>query len=265
MSILLPDSAQRLAPTLSPLLKSGGRAKDALQALRKAGAQAVQLDASLPGLRPRELDRRARRDLVASCARAGLEIAGIDLFVPRKHLTEPEHQDRAVAALSAAIDLAAELGKRPVSVGLPVGDVPGDVIDALIVAADAHGVPLAIHSEDRIDQLAAWLKQTDHRLIGAALDPAALLSRDKSPIHALHQLSKHVFVARLSDSLELASGERNRCVVGDGDLDLLSYRVSLSMCEQIKSPCVLDVRQIGQPGQGVVRGLSAWADAAPSL
>jgi len=265
MAIIQPDHQHTLAPTLGPLVRGGGNAKSALQSIRKAGAHAVQLDAAVPGLRPRELDHRGRRDLAASCARAGLAIAGVDLFVPRKHLTEPEHQDRAVTALSAAIELAADLGKRPVSFGLPVGDVPGDVIDALLTAADAHGVALAIHAEDRMDKLTGWLKQVDQPLIGAAIDPAAMLSLGHDPVAALHDLSKKLKAARLCDSQEQAGGERTRCPLGDGDLDLLAYRVALSMCEALAGPCVLDLRRLDSVKPALRSGVEAWNNTAPGI
>jgi len=250
---------------MGPLVSGGSGAKAVLQELRKAKAHGVQLDAALAGLRPRELDHRARRDLAASCARVGLMIAGIDLFVPRRHLTDPEHQDRAVTALTGAIGLAAELGKRPVSVGLPVGDVPGDVVDALLVACDTHGVTLAVHAEDRLDQLTAWLDKLDHPQVGAAIDPAALLSLGHDPVDGVHQLSSHLKVARLCDSQEQAGGERTRCPLGQGDLDVLGYRVALSMCEGTVSPCVLDLRRLDKPGQALRQGMQAWSDAGPEL
>lgn len=117
------------------------------------GFRAVQLDATAAGLRPRDLDRSARRDLAATLRRAELTCAGIDLLIPPQHFTDPTHADRAAEALFAAIDLAADLGTLTesavvsrarsalapiVTVSLPAPDDPA-LASGLIQRVDALG------------------------------------------------------------------------------------------------------------------------------
>ena len=71
-----------LAPTLAPL---GEQPRAALARLSKLGFRHVQLDATQPGLRPRELDRSARRHLAATLRRPEDSPIGVDLWVPASH------------------------------------------------------------------------------------------------------------------------------------------------------------------------------------
>ena len=161
MPILTHGSDLRLAPTLRPLVvATDGTVRAALDQVRKLGFPAVQLDATLAGIRPRELSPRARKDLAALFARNDVQIAGIDLFLPRAHYVDAQHLDRAVAATIGAIELAADLGRVTVSLSLPVSDLKDDVKSALVEAADGHGVRLAVHAEDQPDELIKWLDAT---------------------------------------------------------------------------------------------------------
>lgn len=84
---------------------------------RAAGYAAVQLDGTAPGLRARELDGSARRDIAASLARRGLGLSGIDLFVPSADLVDLARVDRALGAIVAGMELMADL--RSVCIGDP--------------------------------------------------------------------------------------------------------------------------------------------------
>src|SRR5690606_13026801 len=77
-----------------PALKGAGP-RAPIEAAAKAGFRAVALDASAAGLRPRDLDRSARRDLAALLRRLELAFAGLDLWIPPEHFASPEHADRA--------------------------------------------------------------------------------------------------------------------------------------------------------------------------
>ena len=131
-----------------PIVEQSGRSlKNALTKLVKSGFTSVQLDATLSGIRPRELNVRARKDLSALLTRNSMSLAGIDLFIPVAHFTDPQQVDRAMGAALATIELAADLGRVPVSTALPVGELTDDVKSALVEAADGHNVRLAIHAD----------------------------------------------------------------------------------------------------------------------
>src|SRR5690606_35381914 len=105
-----------LAPTLAAL---PGEPRRSIDRLHELGFRFIQLSATHPGLRPRELDQSARRDLLATLRRRERSPAGVDLWIPPEHFADAAQVDRAVAAAIAAIELAADLGRVPLSLALP--------------------------------------------------------------------------------------------------------------------------------------------------
>jgi hypothetical protein len=259
MAILTHGSDLRLAPTVRPLVAAGdGSVRSALERLARAGFDAVQLDATLAGLRPRDLSKTGRRDLAALMARQSMRIAGIDLFLPRSHYVEAQHLDRALSATLAGIELAADIGRVPVSIALPVKDVADEVKSAIVEAADGHGVRLAVHAEDQIAELLAWLNTVDVAAIGAGIDPAAIVSRGLSAAKVTAQFGKRLAVARLSDATLSAV----RCLVGEGALDVATYRVTLDLASNRSGPVVLDLRGLELPMAAAKATRAAWEKAA---
>jgi len=103
MPILTHGSDLRLAPAIKPLIAVGdGTVRSAITWARKHDFQAIQLDATLPGIRPRELGKRARKDLTALLHRQDMLLAGLDLFIPRRHYLDSDHIDRAISATQAS-------------------------------------------------------------------------------------------------------------------------------------------------------------------
>ena len=90
MPLVLPSADLALAPTVGPMVRSafpgsgGGSLRRALNEIAGRGFTAVQLDATLAGIRPRDLSRTGRKDLTALLMRGGLRLAGLDLFIPRQ-------------------------------------------------------------------------------------------------------------------------------------------------------------------------------------
>ena len=276
MVILTHGSDLTLAPTLTPIVHQvGGTVRTALERVAKLGFQSVQLDATLRGIRPRELDRGGRRELTGTVRRRGLRISGLDLFIPRKHYLDAQQVDRAMSATVAAIELAADLGHVPLSLSLPVRKLSEDLTGAIVDAADGHGVRLAVHGEDRLEALQTWLDAVDLPALGAALDPAALLAHGHDPAALAQRLGRRLTVARLSDlerglsEEEHESGETGgetvRCTPGAGELDLLAYRVALDLATSRAGPVVLELRGLNDPLQAAVDARQAWENAAVSF
>jgi sugar phosphate isomerase/epimerase len=276
MAILTHGSDLSLAPTIRPIVKqTDGTVKTALTKLSEAGFRAVQLDATLPGIRPRELSQRDRRDLVSVTMRQSMTIGGIDLFIPRKHYRDPANIDRAMAATIATIELAADLGRVPVSLSLPVKAMAEDTRKLLIESADGRGVTLAIHAEDQLDALLAWVELVDMHCVGIAIDPTAILAQSKDPCSTVHKLSKKIRVARLADvsgtDVEPAGEDDDepaaslpgvRSDLGEGDLDVVGYRLAVDLCAGRTGPVVLDLRGLENPLASAKRALQVWKKAA---
>lgn len=262
MAILSHGSDLTLAPTLGPLVQAWGKTpRQGFTLIAEQGFGAVQLDATLPGLRPRELDKTARRDLVATAMRSGLTIAGVDFFIPAEHYSDPQHIDRAAQAATAACALAGELGRVPLSLNLPIANTDPAMVQSVVDHADAHGVTLAIHDEADIDGLTKWLTEHAPPHVGIGLDPAALLIRDQDPATIAQSMSSHLRVTRLSDASK-GQADGGRQVVGAGSLQVLAYRVSADLAPKRLGPVVLDLRGLASPLAAMRTAKTVWDQAA---
>lgn len=246
-----------LAPTVGPLVRQGLSVRSAIERLADAGFTAVQLDATLEGIRPRELDRRARQDLVALLRRRDLVLAGWDLFIPRRHYLEAQHMDRAIAATLAAIELAADTGRTPLSLTLPIDKLDAAALSSLIDAADLRRVRLAVHGEDRLEAMDAWLGSTDTAAAGVGVDAAAALLLKHDPAALVHRWSRRLASARLGD----AAGDGERRPVGEGELDVADFRVAVDLAAARTGPVVLDLRGLAQPLTAAATAAQQWNDA----
>lgn len=273
MSILAHGSDLTLAPTIKPVVKqTDGTLRTAVDRLVKLGFRSIQLDATLPGIRPRDLNERARKDLAALFTRAGAGISGLDFFIPTRHFVDADQLDRAVSAATSAIALAADLGRVPVSIALPVGSMSEEIGRAMIEAADGRGVRLAVHAEPQIDKLLAWVNRVDVPALGVALDPAASLAHGQNPVDVVSRLGKRLAVARLCDISGADSDQTHdgdsvaaagiRCEVGDGDLDVVAYRIALDLAAGRCGPVVLDVRGMENPLNAAAKAAKIWGKAA---
>jgi len=236
---------------LLPSAPSGPGPREQIPWARAAGFDAVHLNAAAPGVRPRELDRSARRDLAAIIRREGLDLSGADLWLPPEHLLTPAHADRALAALSAAIELIAELSTlvrgigtrspRPVLSTLLPPDLSADALDLLASAAERAGIRIADH--------AVPPREPNSRIepaLAVGLDPAAALSAGLDPAALVSKLGDRLASARLSDVSRTMGGGRVIPGSREGKLDLLAYAVALTTAEFDGHLC-LDTRSLSSP------------------
>jgi sugar phosphate isomerase/epimerase len=199
-----------------------------------AGFRAVQLDAAGAGLRPRELDRSARRDLAAILRRSCLVFTGLDLWIPPEHLRNPAKSERALEAILGAAELAADLVRHQAGPALPSvslvfpGDAPPDIARAVASAAARAGVRIADHAIEPSGQ------EGFHR----GVDPAALLQANQDPGAVAARAGLALASARFSDA-SLAG----RVKPGAGRLDVTAYLASLSVAGYTR-PLVLDARGV---------------------
>ncbi len=203
--------------------------------LKSEAIRAVQLDATMAGVRARELDRSARRDLASLIRRQGLGVSGLDLWVPPEHFAAAAQVDRALAAVKGAIGLAADLASltqcpegRVVCMELPEttsGDVAGEIAEAALGAA----VEVADFGLSRAKAAAGGP-------IGVGVDPAAMLAAGQDPAVEVPKLAATPIAARLCDWMG-----GGRYSVGKGKLDRLAYEATLAT-KGFSRPLVLDLR-----------------------
>jgi sugar phosphate isomerase/epimerase len=220
-------------------------ARAAIEWVASLGYRAIQLDATMPGLRPRELDRSARRGVASTMRRLGLVFSGLDLWIPPEHFADPARQERAVDAVTAAIQFAADLRDgplAPVSVAFPPQGADAGINHVRSTAARI-GVPIAAFGE---------IVHQDEDPIGAGIDPAAILAAGGSVTAEVSNAARVLASARLSDW----KGSR-RIVPGSGTLDVGAYRVALSIAGRPRH-IVVDLRDLDDLESAARRARQAW-------
>ncbi len=238
-----------------------GGARAAISWAAAAGFRCIQLDATAPGIRPRELGRSARRDLAAFLRRSELSLSGVDLWIPPEHFMDPTRVSRAVDAANQAAELAGELARWSgggggfVSVVFPSGLAP-DISGSLAESAMKCGAELADH------RLAAspTAKGPDgaavpsHISLGTGIDPAAALLAGQDPSILAARAGARLLAARLSDA-SLVS----RVTPGSagGRLDEMAYLAALSVAG-FKRPLVLDLRGVSHQASAAAAVLGRW-------
>ncbi len=240
-----PDDC--LAPTLAAL---GDRPRTAIDRLAGLGFRALQLSASQPGLRPRDLDRSGRRDLKARLSRLEISLAGLDLWVPDAHLRDPARADRAIAAIQTAVELAAALGRVALSLMLPEREDAASpisaILDAVVEKALRFGVPLADCA----------VPPSDRAEVGVGIDPAIWMSHGRDPVEAVRVHADRLRSVRLSDLA--ATGERVPAgAAEESRLDLRDYRAMLQT-QGYDGPVVVDLRGRGDPWSDLEQVERAW-------
>lgn len=224
------------------------------------GVRFVQLDATMPGLRARELGRSARRDLASLARRTGLSLSGIDLWIPTSHFVDAANQQRAIDATIGACELAAELRSIGGVAGNDAGfgvslalheETPGAVIDAIGVAAARAGVFVFDH---------AWPMRSVSRdsPIRTGIDPAVLIAAGASVAKTILAASPAPGAFRLSDFSAIG-----RVAPGEGSLDLSGYDIALTTINW-GGAVTLDLRGLKEAGAAVDRVIQRPSDSASS-
>ncbi|HYE03360.1 MAG TPA: TIM barrel protein [Phycisphaerales bacterium] len=234
----------------------------------RAGFRAVQLDATAPDTRPRDLDRSGRRDLAALLRRHDLVLSGIDLWIPPGHFADPARIDRAVSAATAALQVAADVASlvrghgvassRRTESGLMVAvtlppEPPAAVRAALIDAAERVGVRLADHAYPQ--PASPGVSGDRSPWLGVGIDPAALLLTGADPAGAAARAGDALAGARLTD----AAPPRPRVAPGapGGRLDIQAYIVAL-LAARYPGHAVLDLGGLPDPPAAAAAAQRAW-------
>lgn len=249
----------------------GDLLREQLAFAHRSGFRGVQLNAASPGVRPRDLDRSARRDVASLLKRAELVLSGVDLWIPPEHFVDPARMDRAVAATLGAIELAADLDRliigtvtanaagdgRVVCISLPTG-VSEAVLATITENASNRGA--------RVADFGAGIKNAGAPgVIGPGFDPAAVLLASPSapPANAagMMALPPGVIAARLTDASTFG-----RVVPGapGGRLDPLAYAMSLAAASY-RGYVTLDTRGLPDPLHAAVAGKAAWESILSTL
>ena len=247
----MADSRPRLSATAAPLVSSGvsGDLRSALAWISRAGFAGMQLSATDPEMRPREMSGSARRDLAATLSRLELACSGIDFLIAAEHLLDPVHSTRAFDALCAVIDFAALLGRTPVTIPLAAREAC-ELRAAIAARAERDGVPILLSATEREDLPALEAP------FAASIDCAAVLGAGRDPVELVGAGGGRIGGVRVVDLLR--SGLRGPILEPrESRLDALGLRIALETVGFNGLP-VVDARQWHAPDQGLARTLARW-------
>lgn len=254
-----PTEQVQLSATIAPL----GEPADACAWLAEQGVRGVQFSATQPATRPRDLGASARRDIRSMVQRLGLEVSGIDLWIPPEHFLDPANAERAVDAVRHACSFASFLGRVPVALAFPAAPAAEDPRAALHADAARAVTAAAAHEGVRLAVAPETLAPLATPPAGALIDPAAVLAAGGDPAAAVAKAAGTLVAARVVDLLR--SGLRGPVGAGsEARLDLTAYRVALELAGVRLLP-VVDARQWPQPRPGLLQSVQAWIDAVPAL
>ncbi|MFO0787801.1 MAG: hypothetical protein U0573_15795 [Phycisphaerales bacterium] len=213
------------------------------------GEPRLQLDATMAGIRPRELDRSGRRDLAALLRRSGVFCSGLDVLIPGAHFSDSAQADRALSAAVGAVELLAELGtlgaadSRVLCITLPEKPVAG-VVEALSEAARDRAVLIA-------DLSAPGLNRAP---IGPGLDCVRAIVAGADPVAAAAAGPLAVRLCDWDGTQRVAPGARG------GRLDLRALRGALSVSAP-SAAVIVDVAGMRSPREAAMAGARAWREA----
>lgn len=229
-----------------------------------AGYRGVQLNGAAPGVRARDLDRSARRDVAALLKRSELAFSGIDLWIPAEHFVDATRVDRAVSALEAALELAADLDRLMVGAVTAGGSGDGRVVcvalpDKLPDSVRAAIAARAMDCGTRVADFGAGAIVEGS--IGRGFDPASELLRNAPGVFSgtgTVKLPADLVNARLSDASAFG-----RVIPGGhgGRLDLLAYAMSLATANY-RGHVIMDARGLADPLDGARAARAAWLAVA---
>ena len=243
---------------MEPSITTSALSKDPRTGLALAarmGFRRVTLSAAQSGLRPRELDRSARRGLLAELNRLELRCDALDLFIPPEHFTDPGTVDRAVEAVGAGLELAADLGASGLTVRLPVEDPEAEMLESTAeLARLAERSAVRLLDVELAGRAMRSLESGAPIPIGIALDTAAWLADRRDPLEGLVRFGAMVGGVRLVD-LD-PTGSRGPAGPG-GRLDLDSLKRALSLEPTLRT-LVVDARGWRDPSEGARAVLEAW-------
>ncbi len=214
----------------------------------------IQLDATLAGLRPRELDRSARRDLAAILKRLGVRATGLDLYIPPGHFADTSRADRAMGAVLSGIELMGDLNTlgamdgRVLCLALPPKPVDG-LLATISAAALEREVVIADFSMPPIGDLPPPIRR--------GLDCAAVLSAGQDPVALAAAGPGAVRLCDWDGVARVAPGGKG------GRLDVRGLAAAL-LVSAPSAPVVIDMRGLSNGGvEAAGIAVQAWKRARP--
>jgi sugar phosphate isomerase/epimerase len=199
--------------------------KSALLLAAQLGANGVQLDARSE-LKPDELSATGRRELLHRLEELGISTASLD-FPVRRGLLDAERLDARITALKHAMDFAALLRCRVVTVRLgrlpgekePLLNVPLAVLSELAGHGNHVGVTLALSpGGESPGAVLELVRQVSTGPLGISFDPVSAIAAGREPIDTLSEWGTHLAHVLVRDATRQGEDAVTEVPVGRGEV-----------------------------------------------
>ena len=207
------------------------------------GVRGIQISAAQPGTRPRDLGESARRDLLASARRQELVLSGIDAWVVRDDLLDPARVGAALEAINESIALAADLGRIPLSIGLPQAEGAQEVVMAIAAEASRRGVSIVDHAVPIVER---------DGIFQIGIDPPMWFAAGNDPLDGVREAGGRLGSFRLADLT--AEGMRTAVGSSESRLDLQACLLTARVAG-FEGLWIVDARKWIDPLAGIHRTL----------
>jgi hypothetical protein len=214
-----------------------------------AGFRGILLDCARTGIRPRDLDRSARRGIASLFRRLELHLAGAELWIPHEHYASSTNSERALGATLSAIDLLAELASlvetdRTLTLTLPV-DGAQEAVNEIAEAANRAEIRVANATwphREKAGSIPIGLAIDPRAMSRAGVDPIGIITANQTPPTA----ARWAFASRRPEEM----------------LDPLGYASALSVVG-FQGNVALDLRDANEPQGEASVALARWRQSNP--
>lgn len=227
---------------------------DALEGIKRAGFEAVEILADVPHAYPPQITPKLTSDIAAALGRLGLSVSNINCncsfgywkhappepyFEPSLISPNPQHRADRTAMILKTLDFAQEIGAANISItsGRTLGGMPPsqaakqftESIKPILDKADSTGVNVGIECEpglflEYVVELRDWIDRLNHPRFGANLDIGHSVVAGESIPQVVNLLAGKIWNMHIED---LPGRKHYHMIPGEGTLDWAALKKAL--------------------------------------
>ena len=227
---------------------------DALEGIKRAGFEGVEILADVPHAYPLQMDDELTRTVRQALERIGLAVSNINCncsfgywkdappepyFEPSLISPNPRHRADRLAMIQRTLQFAREVGARNISItsGRLLGGMPpekaarqfAESIKPILDRADALAIDVGIECEpglflEYVSELRDWISRLNHPRFGANLDIGHSQVIGESIAYEVESLRGRIWNMHVED---IPGRKHYHLIPGEGSLDWQALKTSL--------------------------------------
>ena len=227
---------------------------DALEGIKRAGFEAVEILADVPHAYPPQITPKLTSEIVATLDRLKLSVSNVNCncsfgywkdappepyFEPSLISPDPQYRADRTEMILKSLDFAREIGAANISItsgrtlgGMPPSKAANQFIESMkpiLDKADSTGVNVGIECEpglflEYVAELRDWIDRLNHPRFGANLDIGHSVVAGESIPEAVNLLAGRIWNMHVED---LPGRKHYHMIPGEGTLDWPALRSAL--------------------------------------